>query len=184
MEDAIRNIIQNMIREPQIKAVIEEELDKLQRIGNITPNLLLINKDSEILLPDHGNTKIDIKGFQAKTLYIFYLLAPTGISNKELAAYKDILKEIYKEVCDHRLSDEYRAESMINGLLYRSGALSEATNKIATALRQTPIAEPLFDYYMIKGKRNRNRQINLPKQLIRVENETLIQISKRINKII
>lgn len=73
---------------------------------------------------------------------------------------------------------------MINGLLYRSGALSEATNKIATALRQTPIAEPLFDYYMIKGKRNRNRQINLPKQLIRVENETLIQISKRINKII
>lgn len=178
MENAIRSIIQSMIKEPLIRTVIEDELSKLVFPDSLSLSPININKECDISLPAYNNAKIEIKGYQAKTLYIFYLLAPIGIANKELSMYKNILKSIYQEICRHKLNDEYRSENVINGLLEREGGISDATNKINLALKKVITEERIFKYYMISGKRNCERQIIIPKHLIEIDNDVLNKIGK------
>ncbi|NDV66941.1 hypothetical protein [Bacteroides sp. 224] len=178
MEDLIRTIIQTMIKEPLVKSVIEDELNKALLPGNISLSSIRIDKDCNIFLGDYDNAKVEIKGYQAQTLYIFYLLSPVGVSNRDLPVHKDTLKKIYREVCGGKLNDVYRSESVIDGLLNRPGGITDATNKIRVALKKAIPAKEMLNYYMICGNRNCTRQISIPKHLIKVENEQLTKIGK------
>lgn len=176
MENAIRSIIQSMIREPLIKTVIEDELNKL-----VFPEDLLspiyINEECDILLPLYDNAKVNIQGYQAKTLYVFYLLSPAGVANRDLIEHKHVLKDIYQEICKQKLNDDYRSECVINGLLEREGGVSDANNKINKALKKVIADEQLLKHYMIRGQRNCGRQITIPKHLIEIDNESLNRIN-------
>jgi hypothetical protein len=179
VEYIIRDIIRILIREPLIKAFLEEELSKFKPADNIELSSLVVDEACNIYLTDFDNTKIEIKGYQAKTLYLFYLLSPAGVSNRDLPSHYDIIKNIYKEVCHQKMNDEYRSEVVIKGLLFREGAISEATNKIRAAVKKAISSTEISHYYMINGLRNGVRQIPIRKSLIRIENKQLIQVKNK-----
>lgn len=176
MENTIRNIVRSMLREPHLKAIIIDELHQLPLDENMTLTGIRIDRECDIYLMDADNTKIDIKGLQAKCLYIFYLLWPGGISNRELCEQRGLLKYIYQEVCHYKNCDGRRIDNVISGMLDRKGGITDAVNKIRTALKAAVIDERLLKYYMIGGRRGCERGIPLAKQLIKVENDLLQEI--------
>ncbi|MCD7902021.1 MAG: hypothetical protein LUH22_19850 [Bacteroides sp.] len=173
VENVLRNIIQAMIKEPLIKAILEDELNKTSLPDNVRLSPVRIDQHCNIYLMDYDNAKLQIQGYQAKTLYLFYLLSPVGVSNRDLSTHYELLKKIYQVVCLHKMNDDYRAEVVIRGLLFREGVISEATNKIKVALRKIIPLNEVFEYYMIGGNRNCTRQIAIPKSLIKIDNEHL-----------
>ena len=193
MEKAIRRIFQNIISEPELKILLEDELSKYNKSSleedsdplpeldtNIALSRVLIDQDCRIFLMDYNNAEIDIQGYQAKTIYILHLLSPRGISNLSLSQYKELMKTIYMETCKHKLGDEYRAENMINGLLDRKSGINDATNKIRKALQIAISDDQIFKYYVISGKRKGKRRILLPKDMVDIENQILKQIKDTI----
>jgi len=193
MEKAIRKIFQSIISEPELKILLEDELNKYNKSSleedsdplpelniNIALSRVLIDQDCRIFLTDYNNAEIDIQGYQAKTIYILHLLSPRGISNSNLNQYKELMKTIYMEICKHKLGDEYRAENMITGLLERKSGINDATNKIRKALQMVISDDQIFKYYVISGKRKGKRRILLPKDMVDIDNQALKQIKDTI----
>lgn len=178
VENVIRSIIQAMIQEPLIKAVIEDELSKSAFTGNMKLSSIRIDRHCDIYLTDYENVKVEIEGFQGKALYLFYLLSPIGVSNRDLPAYHDLLKRIYQEAYKQKANDEYRSEEVTKGMLDRENGVSEANGKIREALKKV-VPPEVFKYYIIDGKRDCTRQIAIPKSLITIENEQLIRMADR-----
>lgn len=184
MENIIRQIIQCMTKEPAVKRIIEDELQRndqhqneinFSTSGTIALSKLTITSEARLILNDY-NTEINIQGYQARTLYLFYLLFPSGISNNELSGHTELMKQIYTLICKHNSNDEYRTDTFINGLFTRKGGISDATHKITRAVKDAITNKDAIHYYLIQGKRAGKRYVMLPKQLITVENTNLQNI--------
>lgn len=188
MEDIIKQIIQCMTKEPVVKEMIEKELRRTdvteteKTYNNGLLSRITITSDYKLYLNDYDNQEINIKSYQARTLYLFYLISPVQVSNIELVKYMDVMKIIYANVCNHSTNDEYRADTFVKGLLTRKGGISDATHKINEALNSIIKYEQARRYYLINGKRGEKRYIILPKQLITIENSTLHRIILRMTE--
>ncbi|MDL2223423.1 hypothetical protein LJB98_04930 [Bacteroidales bacterium OttesenSCG-928-M11] len=187
MEDAIRRIIKQIIKEPLLKSAFEEELKELNSNNcsdfhsNEVGFKVNIDKDCHVTFVDYPD--LEIPSYQAQTLYIFYLLIPQGISNEELVAYEKTLIKIYKQVCKYKIGDDYRAQNVIRGMLLRKGGISDATNKIRKAFREKIINPKEFDQYVIKGNRKGKRLIDIPKEKIKIECDFLSSLKEEIKKL-
>ena len=184
-EDTIKHIVRYMIQDPVFKSAITEELNNYE---NQNQKCFLyqgdnckikIDNDNRIFLPDY-NAELKIASYQAKSLYLFYLLLPYRVSNKQLHHYESILITIYKEICNYKICDDYRAGSVIQGMLKRESGISDATNKIKKALKGIIQDELLMKQYIIDGPRYGERYILLPKQSIYIENKGLNVIKEQI----
>jgi hypothetical protein len=169
MENAIRDIIQVMVKDPLVKAVIEDELSKASLLNESALSEIRIDKQCNIYLTNYGNMPIVIKGHQPKALYLFYLFLSKGVSNRDLPAHKEKLRKIYQVVSG---KDDYQSGLIIDGFIERKGGICDVTHKINTALRAVIPAENL-KYYMIRGSKNCARKVLIPKHLIVVENKIL-----------
>ena len=185
-EDTIKHIVRYMIQDPVFKSAITEELNNYEnqnqkcflcREDNCK---IKIDNENRIFLPDY-NAELKIASYQAKSLYLFYLLMPDCVSNKQLHQYEPILIAIYKEICNYKICDDYRAESVIQGMLKRESGISDATNKIKKALKGVIQNELLMKQYIINGPRYGERYILLPKQSICIKSEGLNSIKENIN---
>jgi len=183
MKDAVRNLVRYMINEPEFKSIIEDILEKSGLNNDIRLSSLRIDEKCRVYLTDYNNLEINIKGYQAKTLYIFYLLSPFGVSNADIEKYRDVLVDIYITVYDKNIPCTGRAEDVVNGLLNMEGGkkgrgLNDASNKIRSAFREIIREEKVFNYYIITGDRKCERRLRLPKELIIIENDRLLKIKK------
>lgn len=181
MEKAIRRTVRKILEEPIFKIILEEELFLLreeQRKQNLKSYKIKIDEDCRIFFTDF-DCEVEIRSFQAKALYLFYLLCPDKVSNEELFDYKEVLEEIYSKICNFELNDNYRTQKTINGLLVREGGISDSTSKIKAAISKIIQDEELIEKYMISGKRKKKRQIAIPKENIWIENKALTEIKKK-----
>lgn len=179
MENIILDIIKLIIKEPKIKAVVENELKKRTSTVNGLSSICIDSK-CDIYFPDYENAKLELP-YQSKSLYLFYLLSPLPVSNKGLQEYEVLLNKIYQITCQSKmgiLNDNHRAEKTIRGLLGKE-ALHHSTSEIKKELMAKIPDKELVKYYMIDGKRNCGRKIDLPKSLINVENEELKEILEK-----
>jgi len=183
MENILKDIVHIIAKKPEGKAIIEEIMDEIEQNNNLNLSSIRIDQQCHIFLTGYNNTELLIEGYQAKTLYIFYLLSPVCISNTDIEQYKDILIDIYLEIYNKKEKGRGRARDFINGLLNpkdgkKGRGLSDATNKIRKALNDAISDEKILKKYSIEGKRSGGRKISLPKKYILVENETLKEIAK------
>ena len=183
MENLFRRIVHIMAEKPEVRAIIEEILDLIEQNNNINLSSIRIDQQCRIFLTGYNNAELLIEGYQAKTLYIFYLLSPVCISNADIEQYKDILIDIYLEIYNKKEKGRGRARDFINGLLNpkdgkKGRGLSDATNKIRKALKDAIPDEKILRKYSIEGKRSGGRKISLPKKYILIENDALKEIAK------
>lgn len=181
MEKAVRRIIKTMIQETPLRDALEEELYAFKKEyakEELKSCKIRIDERCRIFFTNY-DCEMEIRSFQAKTLYLFYLLCPERISNEELSNYKEVLEEIYSEICSFELNDNYRTQKVINGLLVREGGISDSTNKIKIAISEIIKDEELMQEYLITGLRKRKRQIAIPKEYIRIENKVLLELKEK-----
>lgn len=185
MENAIRRIIKQIIEEPLLKSVVEEELKEHYSQNDNSDSHsdkvdYKVKIDGNYHLSFTNYPDIEIPSYQAQALYIFYLLAPHGISNRELLNYEEILIKVYKLICKYKIGDDYRAQGVIHGMLIRKGGISDATNKIRKAFKKAISDKELFEQYIISGDRKGKRLIRIPKEEIRVESDSLLELKEEI----
>lgn len=193
MENAIRRIIRYMIEDSEIKSLIEQELENIDLseeekqfllskendpVLNRSLSRIYITDSFRIFLPDYGNAEIIIKGLQAKTVYLLYLIHHKGIANAELSLYRDQMIKIYSHLSPYKIKDDIRACDMIDGLLSRAEGIYEANNKIKAAFRKVIKNQEILNKYIIDGQRKNKRKISLPRHLIDIENHLLLEIIK------
>ena len=184
MEESIRRIIQSIIKDPVLKPLMEEELHKYyfsdaymsegeKAFFPLAKQLatLVIDEDFGIYLRDYNYTRIDIDGYQAKALFIFYLLlAPSGISNAELKNHKRFITKLYQKIrnCDYDI-----ARQSVNGMLDREDGINDASFKIRKAFKVVIKDEAILQYYIIYGPKGKKRRLMLPREFIEIENTVL-----------
>jgi len=182
MKDAVRRVIQSMVDEPEFKSIIRDVLTLSDQKENIRLSRLKVDKEARIYLLDYNNAEVDIEGYQAKVLYLFYLLSPVSVSNADLIKYKDVLIQIYS-IIYHKDISMGRAIETIDGLLnvnkgLKGRGISDATSKIRKALKDVIPDRETFYYYIIDGERRAGRGIRLPEHYIYIDNSALQRIRK------
>lgn len=194
MENALRRLIRNIVDDPLLIKLIQEEIQRRDVNSGIMPehlfgnrnqletNKILISKDCRFYLTDYNNQELDIPGYQARALYVLYLLNPEAISNQDLIEYKDELIEIYLEICKDRQFDLFRAEVVIDGLIQRKGSPCDAANHVRVALNKIISDKQSLKDYVISGQRKGGRKIHMPKEMIKVENLKLREIMEKLSK--
>ncbi len=193
MEDMLRRLAKHIVDEPVLIKLIQEELEKKDILhpafekypDENKPGLsrVLITDDCRIYFLDYKHRELELQGYQARALYLFYLLSAKAVSNEKLESFRPELIEIYMEICKDRQFDIFRAEMVINGLFNRKGGIPDATNNIRLALSKVVTDKQLIKEYIISGKRKDDRGVRLSKKLIRVENKLLRGVmDKLLNK--
>lgn len=123
---------------------------------------LVIDKNGKILLPGY-NLEIKLTPL-FKTLYLFFLSKPEGVTVSQLSEFKEELLKIYKKL-KPGVSKE-QALTSIENLTHPLGDGFNPTkshiNKIITEL----LNEPLADFYRISGEKGKPYSIRVPRNLI------------------
>jgi len=187
MEQAIRRMVQDILEQQEIKVIFEEILSRKYAFqpsffnkARDMPCLIRIDNKCRIILVNYGERVLPLSGYQAKTLYVFYLISPCGIANHNLEKFRDIFMELYKNICDYKMSDYKRAQECVDGILKRKAGLWEANCKIRKALKTVIGNKEELNSYMIYGDRKNKRAIPLDKGLIRIENDKINEIRTKL----
>ena len=126
------------------------------------PVSLIVDSKGKILIPEY-NLEIKLTPL-FKTLYLFYLSKPEGVTVAQLCDYKKELLSIYKKLRPSVSTED--AETRITNLSHPLGDGFNPTkshiNKIITVL----LKEPLADFYRISGTAGNSYKVNVPKNLI------------------
>jgi hypothetical protein len=126
------------------------------------PTPLIVDKNGKIILPEQ-NLEIRLTPL-FKTLYLFFLSKPNGVTVAQLSDFKDELLLIYKKL-KPGISDE-EASKRIENLSHPLGDGFNPTkthiNKIITDL----LSEPVADFYRISGTAGNPYHIKVPRNLI------------------
>jgi hypothetical protein len=103
-----------------------------------------------------------------KTLYIFYLNHPEGVSLKNLGDHREELYRLYGEVSGK--SKKVVTAKIDNLSISHRNLFSQNKNIINTKIKMT-IGEPLSSFYLIDGAPRDPFRINLPQELIHLPEE-------------
>jgi hypothetical protein len=126
------------------------------------PTSLVIDAKGKILLPEF-NLEIKLTPL-FKTLYLFFLSKPDGVTVPQLSEFKKELLLIYKKLRPSASKEE--AEARIDNLTHPLGDGFNPTkthiNKIITEL----LNEPLADFYRITGEKGKPYSVKVPRNLI------------------
>lgn len=126
------------------------------------PTSLVINSNGKILLPEF-NLEIKLTPL-FKTLYLFFLSKPDGVTVPQLCEFKNELLEIYKKLRPTASKED--AETRIDNLTHPLGDGFNPTkthiNRIITEL----LNEPLADFYRITGEKGKPYSVKVPRNLI------------------
>ena len=119
---------------------------------------LFIKKNLDIYLDYHGRQEIKMQPL-IKTVYIFFLRHPEGISFYDLMLYKNELCRIYKTISNR--TNESIIQSYINRLANRQdNSMNEKISRIKEVFSQL-LPESLAQQFMIIGERRQPKQIHV-----------------------
>ena len=126
------------------------------------PIPLVVENSGRIFLP---NPNLEIRLTPLfKTLYLFFLDKPDGVTLNQLCDFREDLLRIYRRLRPNATSEE--AETRINNLSHPLGESFNPTkahiNRIITDL----LKEPLADFYRISGERSEPYKIKIPRTLV------------------
>ncbi len=126
------------------------------------PTPLIIDEKGRVLLPDFD---LEIRLTPLfKTLYLFLLTKPEGVSVVQLSDFKDDMVRIYKKLKPSVTTS--KAKLSIDNLTHPLGDGFNPTkthiNKIITNL----LNDPLADFYRISGEKGEPYYVKIPKALV------------------
>ncbi len=126
------------------------------------PVSIIIDNKGKIFLPEFD---LEIKLTPLfKTLYLFYLTKPEGVTVTQLSDFRSELLSIYRKLRPSASIED--AEARINNLSHPLGDGFNPTkthiNKIITEL----LKEPLADFYRISGTAGNPYKVKVPRNLI------------------
>lgn len=108
---------------------------------------LVVNRDCKIILPDYDEVELNLGGPLHKSLYIFFLMHPEGVTVKEVAAHIGELEDIYTIVAPNFNSEPvYR--------LNDSKRVTQSISKINKVIKSVLPIGDLAGKYTIEGGRN------------------------------
>jgi hypothetical protein len=128
----------------------------------IEPSPLVIDANGKILLPEH-NLEIKLTPL-FKTLYLFFLSKPDGVSVPQLSEFKDELLSIYRKIRPG--ASEADAKKRIDNLSHPLGDGFNPTKTHINNYITELLNEPLADFYRISGTAGNPYQIKVPRNLI------------------
>lgn len=126
------------------------------------PVALVVDNKCKILIPEY-NLEIKLTPL-FKTLYLFFLSKPEGVTVSELCDYNEELLSIYKKLRPAASSED--ADSRITKLSHPLGDGFNPTRSHINRTITSLLKEPLADFYRISGTGGNPYKINVPRTLI------------------
>lgn len=127
-----------------------------------TPSRIIIDGKGKINLPEY-NLEIRLNPL-FKTLYLFFLSKPDGVTLSQLNEYKNELIAIYKKLRPS-VSDE-DAGTRIENLTHPFGDSFNPTKTHINKSISELLKEPLADFYKISGEKGKPYSVKVPQHLI------------------
>ena len=149
----------------QVQAIfkgIQSEFDFRVEETPLAPSKISISDDGIIYLNDY-DIVLNMPEL-SKTLLIFFLRHPEGLSAVDIRGFEDELKEIYR-VCRPNAREEI-VISTISNLVHYSGTSFNQTKSRVNRIIKELLKEPRSQYYLIDGGRNNRYSINIPRDLV------------------
>ena len=132
-------------------------------VERAAPERIAVSSDYRIRLPDRGGEEIELLPLP-KTLFIFFLKHPEGVSFTNLAQYRHELFGIYSSI-SHRLDPEGMMASIDKITSLESNSFHSQKSKLASALARYFDASALGQY-IIKGSPDSRSAIALSPCLV------------------
>jgi len=151
-------------------AKVNDLIKRAQDKTSVLSRLRISSKSNKyrIYLVDYTGTdsaESEIKmGALPKTLFIFYLNHPEGVSFKDLSVYEKELSDIYGEI-----SSRLNKQSILTTIKKLVDSSMNSVNEQATAIKKVFISKvsPIIaENYYITGKQGETRQISIPRNLV------------------
>ncbi|TAE75351.1 MAG: hypothetical protein EAZ85_02625 [Bacteroidetes bacterium] len=141
----------------------EEEIQAIQKIGNITLSRLLIDKDFRIFLLDYQNIEVIMTPLP-KAIFLLFLRHPDGILFKHLPEYKQELLQIYMEL-SYRETEKDILKSITDVTNPNKNLINEKCSRIKEAFIKL-VNDDIAKYYYITGERGRAKKIDIDRDLV------------------
>jgi len=126
------------------------------------PSRIIVDGKGKIHLPEH-NLEIRLNPL-FKTLYLFFLSKPEGVTLPQLSNFRHELFSIYKKLRPGASDED--ATARIERLIHPFGdGFSPTKTHINNTITEL-LKEPLADFYRISGERGDTYSIKVPRQLI------------------
>ncbi|MDE6460285.1 MAG: hypothetical protein K2K52_05555 [Paramuribaculum sp.] len=138
---------------------------------------IIVTWDYKIILPELNNTELRMSPL-AKAVYLLFLCHPEGIRLKNIADYRNQLREIYsliKPGADFELADSHIDDIAVAG----SESLQQKLSMTRSAVKRAFLSPELAERYMIKGIPGEAYSINIPSAMI--ELTTSLKYIRAIN---
>ena len=182
-----REIVRENVQESSIKKLdvsprtqlILREIERLQQNLGITLeeieqalnyqvslSRLRISRQHRLFLDDFNGVEVKMNGLD-KTVYLFYLQHPEGVSFKQLADYKMELLNIYTSVSGREDMEAMR--SSIDTLTDPfDNSINEKVSKIKKAFLNV-VSDRIAQHYYIRGDAGTAKSITLDRSLVVIE---------------
>lgn len=182
-----REIVRENVQESSIKKLdvsprtqlILREIERLQQnLGitleeieqalsyQVTLSRLRISRQHRLFLDDFDGVEVKMNALD-KTVYLFYLQHPEGVSFKQLADYKLELLDIYTSVSGRE--DVEAMRSSIDTLTDPfDNSINEKVSKIKKAFLNV-VSDRIAQHYYIRGDAGTAKSITLDRSLVVIE---------------
>lgn len=160
-----RKILKEIERLEKELGVSVEEIEQALSY-KIKPSRLRISRSHRIFLDDFDGVEVKMNALD-KTVFLFYLNHPEGVSFKQLADYKRELLDIYASISGREDMDAMR--SSIDTLTDPfDNSINEKVSKIKKAFLNV-VSDRVARFYYIRGEAGTAKSIALDRSLVVVE---------------
>ena len=176
------NVQESSINKPDVSPrtqLILREIERLQQnLGitleeieqalnyQVTLSRLRISRQHRLFLDDFDGVEVKMNALD-KTVYLFYLQHPEGVSFKQLADYKLDLLDIYTSVSGRE--DVEAMRSSIDTLTDPfDNSINEKVSKIKKAFLNV-VSDRIAQHYYIRGDAGTAKSITLDRSLVVIE---------------
>lgn len=160
-----RKILKEIERLEKELGVSVEEIEQALSY-KIKPSRLRISRSHRIFLDDFDGVEVKMNALD-KTVFLFYLNHPEGVSFKQLADYKRELLDIYASISGREDMDAMR--SSIDTLTDPfDNSINEKVSKIKKAFLNV-VSDRVAQFYYIRGEAGTAKSIALDRSLVVVE---------------
>ena len=160
-----RKILKEIERLEKELGVSVEEIEQALSY-KIKPSRLRISRSHRIFLDDFDGVEVKMNALD-KTVFLFYLNHPEGVSFKQLADYKRELLDIYASISGREDMDAMR--SSIDTLTDPfDNSINEKVSKIKKAFLNV-VSDRVARFYYISGEAGTAKSIALDRSLVVVE---------------
>ena len=124
---------------------------------------LVVNGNLDIVLPDYDECIVKMDS-SCKALYLLFLRHPEGIVLKQMADYRDELRQILDIVKDH---SEGKRDSVVDNMCDPTkNVLNQKISKIKSAFRAKLPVGKVYAPYVVKGRQGGVYGIELDRTLV------------------